>query len=157
MYDLLSRQHSTHCSLSLSDSAQKHILSVALAPTCMKPIWPYTTNTMHVILATKWSYVINIKNPQMSLAFVYIYVSNSYVVFYSSLCIFYNWPWYKMYLKTIKTPMIFEDLASIKVFYQFNLIRTMNLCISFWSRLKHSKTYINFVYTYECRGWVIAI
>lgn len=54
---------------------------------------------------------------------------------------------YKMYLKAIQTPMIFEDLASIKVFYQFNLIRTMNLCISFWSRLKHSKT--NFVYTYE--------
>ena len=47
---------------------------------------------------------------------------------------------YKLYLKTIQTLMIFEDLASIKVFYQFNLIRTMNLCISFWSRLKHSKT-----------------
>ena len=84
MYDLLSLQHSTHCSLSLSDSAQKHTLSVALAPTCMKPIWPYTTNTsmLHVILATKWSYVINIKNHHMSLASVYIYVSNSYVVFY---------------------------------------------------------------------------
>ena len=88
MYDLLSLQHSTHCSLSLSDSAQKHILLVALAPTCMKPIWPYTTNTsmLHVILATKWSYVINIKNHHVSLAFV----SNSYVVFYipQAVCVY---------------------------------------------------------------------